>query len=49
MSKPNEIAVQRRWDYWPYPIIAGGQGIYLWDTEGRRYIDGSGGSSLVTS
>jgi adenosylmethionine-8-amino-7-oxononanoate aminotransferase len=47
MSKPNEIAVQRRWD-WPYPIIARAQGIYLWDTEGRRYIDGSGGSSLVT-
>lgn len=48
MSKPNEIAVQRRWD-WPYPIIARAQGIYLWDTEGRRYIDGSGGSSLATS
>jgi adenosylmethionine-8-amino-7-oxononanoate aminotransferase len=47
MSKPNEVAVQRRWD-WPYPIIARADGIYLWDTEGRRYIDGSGGSSLVT-
>ena len=48
MSKPNEIAVQRWWD-WPYPITGRSQGIYLWDTEGRRYIDGSGGSSLVTS
>ncbi len=47
MSKPNEVAVQRRWD-WKYPIIARAEGIYLWDTEGNRYIDGSGGSSLVT-
>jgi adenosylmethionine-8-amino-7-oxononanoate aminotransferase len=47
-SRPNEIAVQRRWD-WEYPIIARAEGIYLWDTEGKRYIDGSGGSSVVTS
>jgi adenosylmethionine-8-amino-7-oxononanoate aminotransferase len=48
MSKPNETAVQRRWD-WPYPIIARAEGIYLWDTDGKRYIDGSGGSSVVTA
>ena len=48
MSRPNEVAVQRRWD-WDYPVIARAEGIYLWDTEGRRYIDGSGGSSVVTS
>ncbi len=48
MSKPNERAVQRRWD-WDYPIIARADGIYLWDTNGKRYIDGSGGSSVVTS
>jgi adenosylmethionine-8-amino-7-oxononanoate aminotransferase len=48
MSKPNETAVQRRWD-WNYPIIARADGIYLWDTDGKRYIDGSGGSSVVTS
>lgn len=47
MSKPNEIAVQRRWD-WDYPVIARAEGIYLWDTSGKRYIDGSGGSSVVT-
>ncbi len=47
-SRPNEVAVQRRWD-WHYPLIARAEGIYLWDTEGRRYIDGSGGSSVVTS
>jgi len=48
MSNPNEIAVQRRWD-WKYPIIARAEGIYLWDTDGKRYIDGSGGSSVVTA
>ena len=48
MSKPNERAVQRRWD-WPYPLMARAEGIYLWDADGRRYIDGSGGSSVVTA
>ncbi len=48
MSKPNETAVQRRWD-WHYPIMARAEGIYLWDTDGKRYIDGSGGSSVVTA
>jgi len=32
-----------------YPTISHGDGIYLWDTEGRRYIDGSGGSAAVTA
>ena len=32
-----------------YPTIVRGEGIYLWDSEGSRYIDGSGGSSAVTS
>lgn len=31
------------------PTIVKGEGIYLFDDEGRRYIDGSGGSSLVCS
>ncbi len=48
MSKPNETAVHRRWD-WDYPIMARAEGIYLWDTNGKRYIDGSGGSAVVTS
>ena len=48
MSKPNDTAVQRRWD-WHYPIVARAEGIYLWDTDGKRYIDGSGGSSVATS
>jgi adenosylmethionine-8-amino-7-oxononanoate aminotransferase len=48
MSKPNEVAVHRRWD-WQYPVMARAEGIYLWDANGKRYIDGSGGSSVVTS
>ena len=31
-----------------YPTIVRGEGVYLWDAEGRRYIDGSGGSSAGT-
>jgi hypothetical protein len=30
-----------------YPIIERGEGIYLYDTEGRRYIDASGGPLVV--
>ena len=48
MSKPNETAVHRRWD-WDFPTIARTEGIYLYDTDGKRYIDGSGGSSVVTN
>lgn len=32
-----------------YPVIDHGEGIYLFDTEGKRYIDGSGGSAAVTA
>jgi adenosylmethionine-8-amino-7-oxononanoate aminotransferase len=32
-----------------YPTIVRGEGIYLYDADGQRYIDGSGGSSAVTS
>ncbi len=48
MSKPNEFAVHRDWE-WKYPLIAKTEGIYLYDTEGNKYIDGSGGSSVVVS
>lgn len=33
----------------PYPVIDRGEGIYLFDTDGKRYIDGSGGSAAVTA
>lgn len=29
------------------PSVARGEGIYLWDTEGKRYIDASGGAVVV--
>lgn len=32
-----------------YPVAVRGEGIYIWDADGNRYIDGSGGSSAVTS
>src|SRR5207237_533661 len=32
-----------------YPKVVRGEGIYLYDDEGNRYIDGSGGTSAVTA
>lgn len=32
-----------------YPAIAYGRGVYLFDEDGRRYLDGSGGSAAVTA
>jgi adenosylmethionine-8-amino-7-oxononanoate aminotransferase len=48
MTKPNVHAVHRDWDR-PFPVIQRAEGIYLYDQEGRQYIDGSGGSSVVTT
>jgi adenosylmethionine-8-amino-7-oxononanoate aminotransferase len=48
MNQPNVHAVHRDWDR-PFPIIERTEGIYLYDNQGRKYIDGSGGSSVVTS
>jgi hypothetical protein len=31
----------------PHPQAVRGEGVYLWDSEGRRYIDASGGPILV--
>ena len=28
----------------PYQTVARGKGVWLWDTEGRDYIDGSSGA-----
>lgn len=30
-----------------YPTVSHGSGIYLWDTEGQRYLDGSSGALVV--
>jgi adenosylmethionine-8-amino-7-oxononanoate aminotransferase len=48
MSKPNVHAVHRDWDR-EFPVMERAEGIYLYDQEGRKYIDGSGGSSVVTT
>jgi adenosylmethionine-8-amino-7-oxononanoate aminotransferase len=32
-----------------YPTVVRGEGVYLFDAEGNRYIDGSGGSAAVTA
>src|SRR5918997_6245613 len=32
-----------------YPTLVRGEGIYLYDEEGNRYIDASGGSAAVTA
>lgn len=48
MTKPNVHAVHRDW-LRDFPVIAQTKGIYLYTQDGRRFIDGSGGSSVVTS
>lgn len=48
-SKPKaEVVVHRDWER-VYPVVSHAEGIYLYDTEGKRYIDGSGGSSVVVT
>ena len=32
-----------------YPTMVRGEGVYLYDEDGKRYLDGSGGSAAVTS
>lgn len=32
-----------------YPVAVRGEGIYLWDSTGKRYIDGAAGSSSVVN
>ena len=48
MTKPNVHAVHRDWDR-PFPVIVRTEGVYLYDSDEKRYIDGSGGSSSVTN
>lgn len=43
---PQGHVFYRRIDY-PRPMAAHGAGVYLFDTDGRRYIDASGGPVLV--
>ncbi|MBI2154946.1 MAG: aspartate aminotransferase family protein [Candidatus Rokubacteria bacterium] len=39
---------RRRLSHWNYPEIVRGEGVYLYDREGRRYLDGSSGAIVVT-
>ena len=32
-----------------YPYVERGEGIYLYDEEGKRYIDGAGGTIVVNT
>jgi adenosylmethionine-8-amino-7-oxononanoate aminotransferase len=31
-----------------YPTVERGEGVYLWDTDGKRYLDGSGGAVVAS-
>ncbi len=31
-----------------YPVVERGEGVYLWDKDGQRYMDGAGGAAVVT-
>ena len=44
----HKAVVHRKWRR-PYPVVDRGEGIYLYDIEGNRYIDGSSGSSVVVN
>ena len=48
MTQPNVHAVHRDWDR-PFPVIVRAEGVFLYDADGRQYLDGSGGSSVVTT
>ena len=39
-------AVQSAWEPAKLPKIAYGKGSYLYDTDGKQYIDGSGGPAV---
>lgn len=34
--------------HWPFALITRGKGAYLFDREGKAYLDGSGGAAVVT-
>ena len=48
MAKPHPYAVHRAWDR-DYHTIERTEGVYLYDTQGNRYIDATGGSSVVVT
>ena len=46
--EPNEDHIFYRNPRKFYPTVSHGQGIYLYDMDGKRYIDGSGGAAVVS-
>ncbi len=47
-SNSHNFVVHRAWGR-KFPVIDHAEGIYLYDTEGNRYIDGAAGSSVVVN
>ena len=45
---PHQHAVHRSWDR-DYGVIERTEGIYLYDIQGNRFIDGTGGSAVVVN
>ena len=43
---PHGHVFYRRMEH-PHPMIQRGEGVYLYDTEGKRYLDGSGGAIVA--
>jgi adenosylmethionine-8-amino-7-oxononanoate aminotransferase len=46
--KPNQDDVFYRTLRKCYPIVSHGKGMYPYDADGKRYIDGSGGAAVVS-
>jgi adenosylmethionine-8-amino-7-oxononanoate aminotransferase len=46
-SSNQKNVVLRGWG--EFPVVDRGEGIYLWDIDGKRYIDGAAGSSVVVN
>jgi adenosylmethionine-8-amino-7-oxononanoate aminotransferase len=44
--EPDSRVLYRRLNH-PHPTAERGEGVYLWDEEGRRYLDASGGAAVV--
>jgi adenosylmethionine-8-amino-7-oxononanoate aminotransferase len=45
-TKPNGIIVHRDWQR-QFPLVSHAEGIHIYDTTGKKYIDAAGGSSVV--
>ncbi len=45
MTRRSHVVYRRMAHF--HPLAERGEGVYLWDAEGRRYIDGSGGAAVV--